>query len=134
MNASLSKVVGSGVFFLFIFIFGFWLSRLGKPYNQILFNVHKLIGLAAFIFLIVILVQRHKLMPLRPFEITTIVVTALIFVATIVAGGLLSVEASGGLASLGGPVRLAITLVHQIFPYLAVLTTAVSLYLLLFRR
>ena len=134
MNASLSKVIGSGVFFLFIFIFGFWLSRLGKPYNQILFNVHKLIGLAAFIFLIVILVQRHKLMPLRPFEITTIVVTALIFVATIVAGGLLSVEASGGLASLGGPVRLAITLVHKIFPYLAVLSTAVSLYLLLFRR
>ena len=110
------------------------MSRLGKPYNQILFNVHKLIGLAAVIFLIVILVQRHKLVPLRPSEITAFVVTALIFVVTIVAGDLLSVEASGGLAGLNQSVRLAISLVHKIFPYLAVLSTAVSHYLLLFRR
>jgi hypothetical protein len=134
MNASLTKVVGAGVIFLFLFGFGYWLSRLGKPYQPVLFNVHKLIGLGAVIFLVVILVQRHKLVPLRLSEIVAMVVTALIFLATIVAGGLLSVEAAGGLAGIGQPVRLAISLVHKIFPYLAVLVTAVTLYLLLVRR
>ncbi len=134
MNAAVLKVVITGLFFLLIFVFGFWLSGLGKPYNSILFNIHKLVGLAAAVFLIVLLVQRHKAVPLQPLEIGAVVLTATIFVTTIVTGGLLNVLATGGLATLGRPVRLAILLVHKIFPYLAVLSTAGTLYLVFFRR
>lgn len=35
--------------FLLTVVFGFWLGRLGKPYNGLLFNVHKLIALGAVI-------------------------------------------------------------------------------------
>jgi len=49
------KVVGAGLFFLFIFLSGIWLSRSGKPLNGLILNIHKLISLAAGIFLIVTL-------------------------------------------------------------------------------
>ncbi len=35
--------------FVITVIFGFWLSRLGKPYHQVVFNIHKLTALAAVV-------------------------------------------------------------------------------------
>ena len=37
-------ILYSGVCFLIIFIFGFWLKSSGKPYNGLLFNTHKLVA------------------------------------------------------------------------------------------
>jgi hypothetical protein len=39
------------ILFLLTLVFGFWLSHAGKPYNGMLFNVHKLIALACVVFL-----------------------------------------------------------------------------------
>lgn len=134
MNTNLVKVVSLGLLFLSLFIFGFWLSRLGKPYNQILFTIHKLIGLAAGIFLIIIVIQRNKLVPLHSLEITAIVSTALILVLTIAAGGLLSIQATGGLGNLSQGLHMAISRIHRFFPYLATFSTAATIYLIFFRR
>ena len=38
-----------GGLFILTLVFGFWVSRLGKPYNGVLFNVHKLIALGALV-------------------------------------------------------------------------------------
>lgn len=35
--------------FVLTVIFGFWMSRLGKPYHQVVFNIHKLIALAGVV-------------------------------------------------------------------------------------
>jgi hypothetical protein len=35
-----------GVGFLLTLVFGFWLSRHGRPYSGVLFNLHKLVALA----------------------------------------------------------------------------------------
>ncbi|MBN2388030.1 MAG: hypothetical protein JXB85_13515 [Anaerolineales bacterium] len=129
-----TKIVSTGVFFLFIFLSGFWLSRTGKPYSGLIFNIHKLIGLAAGVFLIVTVVQVHKTMPFRPVQIAALTTSMLIFVALVAAGGLQSIEATGGLANASQSVRNSIALVHKVFPYLAVLSTAVTLYLLLGRE
>jgi hypothetical protein len=47
MSTNQLRVVSAGLFFLFIFLSGFWLSRTGKPYSGIILTIHKLIGLAA---------------------------------------------------------------------------------------
>jgi len=53
------------------------------------------------------------------------VVTVLLFVGTVAAGGLLSIDK---------PIPVAVAMIHQWFPYLIVFSTAVTLYLLLSRR
>jgi hypothetical protein len=122
MGATELRIVGSGLFFLLIFLSGFWLSRTGKPYSTIIFTIHKLIGLAAGVFLVLTVYRIHQVAPLGPVEITAIVVTVLFFAGTVTAGGLLSIDR---------PMPAAILTLHQITPYLTVLSTAVTLYLLL---
>jgi hypothetical protein len=134
MNITQSRVVSAGLFFLFIFLSGFWLSRSGRPYNAILINIHKLIGLAAGVFLVMTVYRIHQAAPLRPVQIAAIVVTVLIFVGTVAAGGLVSIDAAGDLGNINQSIRAAISMAHRIFPYLAVLSTAVTLYLLLSRK
>jgi hypothetical protein len=46
---TISKFLTPGIVFLLTLIFGFWLSLAGKPYNGLLFNLHKLIALGAVI-------------------------------------------------------------------------------------
>ena len=43
------KVLTPGVLFILTLAFGVWLSRSGKPYNTLIFNIHKLIALAAVV-------------------------------------------------------------------------------------
>jgi hypothetical protein len=120
MNSIQVRLISTGLFFLFIFLSGFWLSRSGKPYPVILFNLHKLIALAAVVFLFLAVYRAQQTVPLGPSEITALVITGLLFAGTILAGGLLS---------LGKPVPEAVAWVHRLFPYLTMLSSAVTLYL-----
>jgi hypothetical protein len=125
MGTTQLRVVGAGLFFLFIFLSGFWLSRSGKPYSVIITTIHKLIGLAAGVFLVMTVYQIHQAAPIGPVEITAIVVTVLFFAGTVATGGLLSTDK---------PMPVAISMMHKLSPYLTVLSTAVTLYLLLSRK
>jgi hypothetical protein len=125
MDTTKMRFVGAGAFFLFIFLSGFWLSRSGKPYSALVFNIHKLIGLATGAFLVTMVYRIHQASPLNGVEITTIVVTVLIVIATVTAGGLLSIDK---------PMPAAISVMHKVFPYFTVLSTVITLYLLLNRK
>lgn len=125
MGATQLRVIGTGLFFLFILLSGFWLSRSGKPYSAILFNIHKLIGLAALVFLLITIYQINQAATLSAIELTAGVVTGLFFLSTIISGGLVSIDK---------PIPAAISMMHKLFPYLTVLSTAVTPYLLLGRR
>ena len=115
------RVVIVGLSFLFIFLSGCWLRRTGKPYNGLIFTIHKLVGLAMGVFLIMTIKQVHQVAPLGPVEITAIVVTALFFAATVTMGSLLSI---------GKPMPTVISMMNKLFPYPTVLSTVVTLYLL----
>ena len=121
MSITLSRVAYTGLFFLFIFLSGFWLSRTGKPYGTIIFTIHKLVGLAAGVFLVMTVYRIHQVAPLGPVEIIAIVVTVLFFAGTVTAGGLLSIDK---------PMPAAISMMHKLFPYPTVLSTVANLYLL----
>jgi succinate dehydrogenase/fumarate reductase cytochrome b subunit len=121
MDTTRWRVVGTGVLFLVIFISGFWLSRAGKPYNVILSTVHKLIGLAAGVFLVVIIFQVNRTAGLSTTEWIVSVVTGLLFLVNGV---------SGGLVMTGNPMPAILSTIHRIVPYLIVLSTAATLYFL----
>lgn len=44
-----TQVLLFAIAFLLTLVFGFWLSRAGKPYNGVLFNLHKLLALLAVV-------------------------------------------------------------------------------------
>jgi hypothetical protein len=121
MNITARAIV-AGLFFVFVFLSGIWLSRTGRPLNVGISTIHKLIGLAAGIFLLVTLYQRNRLVPLNATEWIAIVATGLCFLGTV---------ASGGFLSSDKPVPVAVLRVHQLVPVLTALSSGVTLYLVL---
>ena len=121
MGTIQSSVGGAGLFFVFIFLSGVWLSRSGKPLNGIILTIHKLISLAAIVFLVITIYQVNQAADLSALGLIAGVVTGLFFIGTIITGGLLST---------GKPMPAAILAAHQAAPFLTVLSTAATLYLL----
>lgn len=115
------RFVNIGLFFLLIFSSGYWLHHSGKPYGAVLFNLHKLIGFGLFVLLIIRVSQLYRAIPLSAPELIACVIAGLFFLATIVFGGLVSIDKS--MPSL-------VSLAHKILPYLTALSTLGSLYLL----
>ena len=116
------RVVGAGLCFLIVFLSGIWLSRSGKPFNSIVLTIHKLVLLAAAVFLVVTVYQINQVATLSGSEVIAGVVTGLLFLGTGIAGAILST---------GRPGPAAILRNHRITPFLTVLSTVVTLYLLL---
>jgi uncharacterized membrane protein YhiD involved in acid resistance len=121
MNTAVIAIV-AGLFFLLTFLSGFWLSRTGRPLHAGLSTAHKLISLAAGIFLLVTIYQRNRVVPLSGTDWMAIVVTGLCFLGTVASGGLLSTDK---------PAPVALLRVHQVVPVLTLISSAAMLYLLL---
>lgn len=117
-----AKAIIAGLFFLLVFLSGIWLSRKGRPLNAAISAVHKLVSLAAGIFLLMTIYQRNQVLPLGATEWIAIVVTGLCFLGTV---------ASGGLLSSDKPAPVALLRVHQIVPVLTLLSSTATLYLVL---
>jgi hypothetical protein len=109
------------LFCIFIFLSGFWLNRSGKPYNEIIFNVHKLIALGAVVLFVITLYRTNQVAALSTIELLAGVVTGLFVLGLFVTGALLSIDK---------PMPAVVLKLHHIIPYLAVLSTAITLYLL----
>ncbi len=120
MDSNQLRVVGVALFFLFIFLSGFRLSRAGKPYNAIPFNIHKLVSLAMVVFLAITVSRTSQTASLGAMELA--VIALILFVITIISGGLISTDK---------PMPAAIRTLHHITPYPTALLTALTLYLVL---
>jgi hypothetical protein len=131
MDLTNSQILYTGVFFLFILLSGLWVSRSGKPYNSLIFNIHKLIGLAAGIYLIRTVYLTNQATSLKAAQWTSIFITVLLFLVTVAKGGLLSILDAGNLQSLSQPTQTAVSLVHKFSPYVIIVSTGVTLFLLL---
>jgi len=119
------QVVGAGLFFLFIFLTGYRLSRSGKPYSMAVLAIHKLISLAAVALLVMTILQMNRAARLDAAELAAGVVTGLVLLGTMATGGLLSTDK---------PMPAIVHTLHKIMPFLAVLSNVVTLYLLLSRQ
>jgi len=125
MQAAQTRMIGIGLLFVGIFVSGFWLSQLGRPYNGWVLTAHKLLSLAALIFLGIVVYKVQQNNSLHALELSLSILCALFFITTIITGGLLS---------MANPFPPLIHKLHQITPFLTVMFAAVTLYLLLFRR
>ncbi|HTP11684.1 MAG TPA: hypothetical protein VMP08_25695 [Anaerolineae bacterium] len=120
MNTLTSRIVWTGALFILVFLSGLWLNRMGRPINTVVLTIHKLIALSTLILIGVTIYQVNQVVPLNATAWIVVVITGVLFVGTIVIGGLLSLEQ---------PV-MAVSLVHKISPFLTVASTIVSMYLL----
>jgi hypothetical protein len=112
----LSKFMLPGIAFILTLVFGFWLSHLGKPYNGLLFNIHKLIALAAVVVTVIQVFKLLKGMESQALIIVAVVVVALCVIALFASGALMSV----------GKLDYALTLtVHRIAPVVLVIAMVI---------
>lgn len=125
MSTIVLKIIGTGLLFLFTIVSGIWLSNSGKPLNTLIFTIHKLIALAAVIFTAIVI---HNL--LKNVEVKIIILTLIILTGLFV----LVLFISGALLSLGKSVNNIILTIHRVMPILAVISTAVTIYLLVSRQ
>lgn len=86
------KIVISGILFLFVLATGIWMSKLGKPYNQVLFNIHKLISLAAIVLSVIAFINyRNQVNSTNLVHIIAYSIAFILF-TTIVTGGILNAK------------------------------------------
>jgi hypothetical protein len=85
-------------------------------------TVHKLVGLAGAVLLVMAIRHAHETAPIGAAGWVMIVVTGLLFAGLAATGGLLSGEK---------PMPAVVQSVHRIAPYLTVLASGAALYLLL---
>lgn len=123
MLTNLHRFLITGLFFLMILLSGYWLSRTGKPYNGLIFNIHKLIAVAAIVLLAIALRRMHQVETLSTIELLTAVMAGLFFLGTIATGGLLSIPSEKTLPEI-------VHKLHQVTPYLTLFSTAATMYLL----
>ncbi|MBK9603626.1 MAG: hypothetical protein IPO36_17575 [Anaerolineales bacterium] len=116
----LSNFLTLGIVFLLTLAFGFWLSRAGKPYNGVLFNIHKLLALAAVIVAVFEIRKTLQGDGATPFYGVLIALTGVSIIALFATGALMSI----------GKLNYAVSLtIHKAAPILATMTLIAAIYL-----
>lgn len=116
----LSNFLTIGIIFLLTLVFGFWLSRIGKPYNGILFNIHKLLALAAVIVAVFEIRKMIQSEGTIPFYNVLIALTGVSIITLFATGALMSI----------GKLNYAVSLtIHKAAPILATMTLIAAIYL-----
>ena len=117
----LPESITPGIAFLLTLAFGIWLSNSGKPYNGILFNIHKLVALGAAILTAGQLFEVLKDTGIQVVPILLIVIAVVCVVALFATGALMSMD------KLSYRVTLTI---HRLAPLVAAIAMAATVYLL----
>lgn len=110
-----------GIGFLCTIVFGVWLSLAGKPYNGILFNIHKLVALTAVIWTGIQLSKTFKELPVESLFILLAVLAAVCVIALFASGAMMST----------GQLKYALMLaIHRITTGVMVATLLLFVYLM----
>jgi hypothetical protein len=117
----ITKFTLPGIVFLVTLAFGVWLSKLGKPYNGILFNIHKLMALGA---VVTATMQVYKIFTVAKASTLVIVLVVLVVLCVV------SLFATGAFMSVGKFKYEIILAIHRISPILATISAVAIIYLL----
>jgi hypothetical protein len=121
MKAIDSRALTTGILFLLTLASGLWVSRSGRPLNTVIFTIHKLIALGTVIFTAAYVYHLRRPADLKTLEIGALILIAIVFVALFATGALLSRQK---------PSAPIILTMHQIAPFLAVVSVALTLFFL----
>ena len=121
MNITIWGIVGILLMFVAIMGTGFWISKGGKPYNTVIFTLHKLISIAAVVLLTIITIQTNNSSGLNAAGLAGVITSGCLLVGTLVTGGMLSVD----------KVMPSIVIrMHQILPVLTTVSTGITLFIM----
>lgn len=87
-------VFGALIFLLITLAFGVWIHFSGKPYNNALFTVHKLSGIATAAFCALFIIRALKIISPSGMIVIAMAVAALSVVALAVSGALMSAKSA----------------------------------------
>ncbi|MCX6554484.1 MAG: hypothetical protein NTZ12_05640 [Candidatus Aminicenantes bacterium] len=118
------KIVVTVVGFVLIFLTGYWLYRVGQPFNAGMLTLHKLISVAAIVYLVVIVLNINKMAPLSKGELIACIITGLLLLGAVVTGGVLSAAKN---------LPAVVQTLHKVLSILTVLST-VAMFLFSRRR
>ena len=116
-----TKLILPGIIFLLTLASGMWLSNAGKPYNNAIFTIHKLIALGAVVLAAIQMVQAFKTAGTSPLEILFLFIAILAVIALFATGALMSLDKE--------PYKVWLT-IHQIAPAVMAIAIATIIFLL----
>ncbi len=116
-----TKFILPVIIFLLTLVSGVWLSNAGKPYNNAIFTIHKLIALGAVVLAAIQIIRGFKTTSASPLMILLFVMAILAVIALFATGALMSLDK--------GPYKVWLT-IHQIAPAVMGIASAVVLLLL----
>ena len=88
----ITKLMLSGIGFLLTIASGIWLSKLGRPYSTLVFNMHKLIALGFMVFTFITSRAMFKEININSFMWILIVIAAISVITVLISGGILSIK------------------------------------------
>jgi len=90
MDSTVSQFVTPGILLVFTLASGVWLSGAGKPLNPWIFNLHKLIALAAVVFTTLQMVKQLNISRTQAFPLALLILAGVCVVALFLSGALMS--------------------------------------------
>jgi len=109
-------------FFVLMLLSGIWLRTKGKPYNKLIFTIHKIITLLTILFVARYVILVKNTIEMAQLTITLFWVSVAFFVISFISGALLSFEK---------PMPDAVTKIHRILALLVAILGGVAVYLVL---
>ena len=88
----LDQFLVPGILFLLTIGFGVWIARLGKPYHQILFNIHKLIALGGVVFAVLRIIELDPINNFNSLTLGLMAAAILGVVALFITGAMMSIS------------------------------------------
>jgi ABC-type cobalamin transport system permease subunit len=113
------KLLPVGILYVITVGFGLWVSRIGRPYNVALFNIHKLVALGA------VVLAGVRIIKMDPFVEFSQMVIILISVAVV---GVVSMFAAGALMSIKEEESRLALAIHQAASVLITITMIWAVY------
>ncbi|HNZ30263.1 MAG TPA: hypothetical protein PLB12_05635 [Candidatus Goldiibacteriota bacterium] len=116
-----NKVIYAIASYAVVIITGFVLSKYGKPFNTLVLTAHKLLALAAVVFMVIVIREHWAVFKGDMVSVTAAVFTGIFVTAMFATGAMLSFEK---------PAAKIVIAVHKALPYMILVTGAAVIYLL----
>ncbi len=117
----IQKVVVLTLLYILTIMSGFWLSHFGKPLNQIIMTLHKLIALASVIYSVVIIRSLLKNIEFHSLYLFLFVLSGIFVIILFVSGALLSREDTS---------YHIFSIIHLVTPFLTLISAGFLFYYL----
>lgn len=124
MSVLSTKLIVTGVLFVFTLISGVIVTRSGRPLSLGLVTLHKSLSIGTVIFVGIVVNQLYKTLEGKVFvQLSAMVITGLLFLALIGTGALLTREEM--------QLPAIVFKLHQVLPLLSLVSSAGTIFLLL---